>query len=44
MIGIYFSGTGNTRYCIEKFLEEYSTGSQAYSIEEKKCSHSNTRA
>lgn len=35
MIGIYFSGTGNTRYCIGKFLEEYSAESQVYSIEEK---------
>ncbi|MBH9814406.1 iron-sulfur protein, partial [Clostridioides difficile] len=23
MIGIYFSGTGNSRYCVEKFLQEY---------------------
>lgn len=25
MTGIYFSGTGNTRHCIEKFIQEYST-------------------
>ena len=24
MTGIYFSGTGNTRHCIEKFIQEYS--------------------
>lgn len=35
MIGIYFSGTGNTKYCIEKFLEYYDGSSQAISIEEK---------
>ncbi len=36
MIGIYFSGTGNTKYCIEKFLEYYDGKSQAISIEEKR--------
>ncbi len=34
MIGIYFSGTGNSRYCIEKFLEEYDNTASAYSIED----------
>lgn len=23
MIGIYFSGTGNTKYCLEKFVALY---------------------
>ena len=23
MIGIYFSGTGNTRYCMEQFVSYY---------------------
>jgi len=32
MIGIYFSGTGNTKYCIEKFLEYYNR-SKPISIE-----------
>ncbi len=32
MLGIYFSGTGNTRYCLEKFLEYYD-GSKPISIE-----------
>ena len=32
MIGIYFSGTGNTRYCLEKFME-YHNGSKPVSIE-----------
>ena len=34
MIGIYFSGTGNSKYCIHKFLEEYNNNSPAFSIEE----------
>ena len=33
MIGIYFSGTGNSKYCIEKFLQEYDSGAEAFSIE-----------
>lgn len=35
MIGIYFSGTGNSKYCIEKFLSEYDVEAKAVSIEEK---------
>ena len=35
MIGIYFSGTGNTKYCIEKFIYEYDPGAEAVSIEEE---------
>jgi NAD-dependent dihydropyrimidine dehydrogenase PreA subunit/flavodoxin len=34
MIGIYFSGTGNSKYCIEKFLYEYDITTTAYSIED----------
>ncbi len=34
MTGIYFSGTGNSKYCIQKFLEEYGNGSFAFSIEQ----------
>lgn len=34
MIGVYFSGTGNTRYCVETFLKEYDADAQAFSIEE----------
>jgi ferredoxin/flavodoxin len=26
MLGIYFSGTGNTRYCVERFVELYDGG------------------
>jgi ferredoxin len=32
MIGIYFSGTGNTRYCVEKFMSNYNNG-KSVSIE-----------
>lgn len=32
MIGLYFSGTGNTRHCVERFLER--TGAEAVSIED----------
>lgn len=42
MIGVYFSGTGNSRYCLEYFLKEYGDSSEeakaspeAYSIEDK---------
>ena len=39
MIGIYFSGTGNTKYCLKKFLEYYneSNENKLYSIEDKNC-------
>lgn len=32
MTGVYFSGTGNTRFCVEKFIEYYGAG-KAVSIE-----------
>lgn len=35
MIGVYFSGTGNTKYCIEKFMNYYNEKSQVISIEDK---------
>lgn len=35
MIGIYFSGTGNSRYCVEQFLQEYDGEIKAFSIEDK---------
>ena len=39
MTGIYFSGTGNTKYCVSKFLEYYKNVYQIemYSIEEDIC-------
>lgn len=35
MIGIYFSGTGNSRFCVEYLLNQLEPGAKAYSIEEK---------
>lgn len=35
MTGVYFSGTGNSKYCVEIFLREYGVGGQAFSIEDK---------
>lgn len=35
MTGVYFSGTGNSKYCVETFLREYGMGGQAFSIEDK---------
>lgn len=39
MIGVYFSRTGNTKYCISKFLEYYNDKkeNEIYSIEDKNC-------
>lgn len=34
MIGIYFSGTGNSRYALEVFLKKYAESAKAYSIED----------
>jgi Dissimilatory sulfite reductase (desulfoviridin), alpha and beta subunits len=34
MIGIYFSGTGNSRYAVEVFCREYDKNTIAYSIED----------
>lgn len=35
MIGLYFSGTGNSKYAVENFLKKYEPGTTAYSIENK---------
>ena len=35
MIGIYFSGTGNSRHCVEKFLQEYEGEGRAFPIEDR---------
>lgn len=38
MIGIYFSGTGNSKYCLERFLKEYEGEERevkAFSIEDR---------
>lgn len=34
MIGIYFSGTGNTKFCVDKFLKEYGCSKSSFSIED----------
>lgn len=34
IIGIYFSGTGNTKHCIEQFLLAYGGSQDSFSIEE----------
>lgn len=34
MIGIYFSGTGNTKYCIEQFVNEIDSSTRCISIED----------
>lgn len=36
MVGIYFSGTGNTKFCTEKFLAYYESNARAFSIEDEK--------
>ena len=36
MVGIYFSGTGNTKYCVGRFVEECADGIGSYSIEDEK--------
>jgi len=35
MKGLYFSGTGNTKYCVEQFLHCFSNDNSSVSIEEK---------
>lgn len=35
MLGIYFSGTGNSKYALEVFLREYDNGSVMFSVEDK---------
>ena len=35
MIGVYFSGTGNSKYALEFFLSKYDKTAKAYTIEDK---------
>lgn len=35
MIGVYFSGTGNSKHCIEKFIQEYDAEVAVFSIEDQ---------
>ena len=32
MLGIYFSGTGNTKYCLERFCKKYANNINIMSI------------
>ena len=34
MVGIYFSGTGNSRYAVEFFCNEYDETAKSFSIED----------
>ena len=34
MVGIYFSGTGNSRYAVELFCKEYDEAAKAFSRED----------
>lgn len=34
MIGVYFSGTGNTKFCVDRFLKEYDGSGNSFPIEE----------
>ena len=38
MIGVYFSGTGNTKFCVDKFLKEYNCSKNSFSIEDNNLS------
>ena len=33
MTGVYFSGTGNTKFCVDTFLREYDSSKNSFSIE-----------
>ena len=34
MVGVYFSGTGNSKYILETFCAEYENGTKTFSIED----------
>ncbi len=36
MIGVYFSGTGNTKFCVDKFLKEYDHSENSFPIEDNR--------
>ncbi len=44
MTGLYFSGTGNSKYAAELFCKEYDNGSRIYSIEDKEALSAITEA
>ena len=33
MTGLYFSGTGNTKHCVEEFIRCFDSNNQAFSVE-----------
>lgn len=35
MVGVYFSGTGNSRYVVDMFLKAYDVSAKSFSIEDK---------
>lgn len=35
MLGLYFSGTGNSRYALEVFLKKYQREAQSFTIEDE---------
>lgn len=39
MIGVYFSGTGNSRYAVEHFVKTYDNAAMVYSIEDPDVTH-----
>ena len=39
MIGIYFSGTGNSKYALELFLDNYNKAARAFPLEDKNIIH-----
>ncbi len=39
MIGIYFSGTGNSKYALELFLDNYNKAAMAFPLEDKNIIH-----
>ncbi|MGN0336452.1 MAG: EFR1 family ferrodoxin [Lachnospiraceae bacterium] len=39
MIGVYFSGTGNSRYAVEHFVKTYDKAAMVYSIEDSDVTH-----
>lgn len=36
MVGIYFSGTGNTKYCLKQFLQQINSSASYIFIEDSK--------
>ena len=43
MLGIYFSGTGNTKFCVEYLLQQIDESAKCYSIEDQQAVFSNKK-